>query len=38
MEHAFGVARRVMAFDSDRETINYLRVETRKILPEALSE
>ena len=28
MEQALQVARRVMSFDSDKETINYLRVET----------
>ena len=35
MEQALQVARRVMSFDSDKEVINYLRVETRRILPEA---
>ncbi len=38
MEQATEVARRVMSFDSEKETINYLRVETRKVLPEAYSE
>ena len=35
MEQALQVARRVMSFDSDKEVVNYLRVETRRILPEA---
>jgi phosphotransferase system enzyme I (PtsI) len=35
MEQALQVARRVMNFDSDKEILNYLRVETRRILPEA---
>jgi phosphotransferase system enzyme I (PtsI) len=35
MEQALQVARRVMSFDSDKEVINYLRVETRRVLPEA---
>ncbi len=35
MEQALQVARRVMSFDSDKETVNYLRVETRRIIPEA---
>ena len=35
MEQALQVARRVMSFDSDMEVTNYLRVETRRILPEA---
>ncbi|MFA6133784.1 MAG: phosphoenolpyruvate--protein phosphotransferase [Phycisphaerae bacterium] len=35
MEQALQVARRVMSFDSDKEIVNYLRVETRRILPEA---
>jgi len=38
MEHARGIARRVMSFDSDKETINYLRSEMRNILPEAYAE
>ena len=35
MEQAYQAARRVMGFDSDRETVNYLRAELGKILPEA---
>ena len=35
MEQALRVARRVLSFDSDKEVINFLRVETRKVLPEA---
>jgi len=38
MEQAAVVAQRVMSFDSEKETINYLRVETRKVLPEAYPE
>lgn len=38
MEQANEVARRVMSFDSDKETINYLRAETRKVLPEAYAD
>ena len=30
------IARKVMAMDSDREVLNYLREEVRKILPDAL--
>ncbi len=35
MEHAQQVARRVMGFDSHMEITNFLRIETRKVLPEA---
>ncbi len=35
MEQALEVARRVMNFDSEKEIINYLRMETHKLLPEA---
>lgn len=35
MDHARKVAQKVMGFDSDHETINYLRAETRRVLPEA---
>jgi len=35
MEHARGVARRVMTFDNERQVVHYLRDETRKIDPEA---
>lgn len=38
MEHAREVAQRVMGFDSDSETVNFLRVETRKVLPEAYAD
>ena len=34
MEQALRVARRVLSFDSDKEVVNFLRVETRKVLPE----
>jgi phosphotransferase system enzyme I (PtsI) len=34
-EHARGVARRVMSFDSERQITHFLREETRKIIPEA---
>jgi phosphotransferase system enzyme I (PtsI) len=38
MEEATQVARRVMSFDSDKEVINFLRSEIRRILPEALTD
>ncbi len=38
MEQAAEVARRVMSFNSEKEIINYLRAETRKVLPEAYVE
>ena len=38
MEQAQKIAQQVMSFDSDKETINYLRVETRKVLPEAIAD
>ncbi|GAG32741.1 unnamed protein product, partial [marine sediment metagenome] len=38
MEHAVRVTRRAMDFDSDKEVINYLRMETRQILPEAYAD
>ena len=38
IEQAVQVAGRVLNFDSDKEIINYLRIETRKILPEAISD
>lgn len=34
--HAERVAKRALTFDTDRQVTNYLRDETRKILPEAL--
>jgi len=38
MEQALAAAKRVMGFDSEIEIMNYLRVETRKVLPEAYAE
>jgi phosphotransferase system enzyme I (PtsI) len=38
MEQALQVARRVMSFDSDMETLNYLRAEIRRIMPEEFVE
>ena len=38
MEQAERIARRVMNFDSDKETINYLRAEMRNVLPEAYAD
>jgi phosphotransferase system enzyme I (PtsI) len=38
MEQARKAARRVMQFDSDKEIINYLRAETRQILPQAFAQ
>ena len=35
MEQAAKVARRVMTFDGDQEILNFLRVATREVLPEA---
>jgi len=35
MEQAAKVARRVMTFDNDQEILNFLRVATREVLPEA---
>jgi phosphoenolpyruvate-protein phosphotransferase (PTS system enzyme I) len=34
MDHARGVARKVMSFDSERQILHFLREETRKIIPE----
>lgn len=36
LEKAAKVTRRVMTFDSDRQVLNYLREETRRIAPNAL--
>ena len=36
LAHARQVARRVMSFSSDKETINYLHAEVRGILPDDL--
>ena len=38
IEHAFQVAQKVMSFQSDIETNNYLRRETRKVLPGAYAD
>ncbi len=38
LEHARQVARRIMSFDSEKETVNYLRAELRKLLPEAYTD
>ncbi len=38
MEQSLQVARRVMGFDSDSETLNFLRVETRRVMPEEYIE
>jgi phosphotransferase system enzyme I (PtsI) len=38
MEQARKVARRVMQFDSDKEIINFLRAQTRQVLPEAYTD
>ncbi len=38
LEQAMMVARRVMSFDTEKEVTNFLRVETRKILPEAYAD
>jgi len=36
IDHCQRIARRVAVFDSDREILNYLREQVRKVLPEAL--
>jgi phosphoenolpyruvate-protein phosphotransferase (PTS system enzyme I) len=38
LEECVRVARRVMTFDMDKEIINFLRAETRRVLPEALAD
>jgi phosphotransferase system enzyme I (PtsI) len=38
MEQAMAIGRRVMSFETEKETVNYLRVETRRVLPEAYSD
>jgi phosphotransferase system enzyme I (PtsI) len=38
MAHAEQVARRVLTFESEAETLYYLRAETRKVLPEVISD
>ena len=38
MEQAMEVARRVMSFDSDKEIVNYLRAEIRKVLPKTFGD
>ena len=34
MSHAQRVAKRALSFDTDRQVTNYLRDETKKLLPE----
>ena len=36
MSDAQRIAKRVLRFETEREVVNYLRDETRKILPEAV--
>jgi len=38
IDQAVRVARRALGFDTDKEVINYLRAETRQVLPEAYAE
>jgi len=38
MEQSLQIARRVMGFDTDSETLNFLRVETRRVMPEEYVE
>jgi phosphotransferase system enzyme I (PtsI) len=38
LEQALAVSRRVMSFDSDKEVVNFLRAEVRRVLPEAYSD
>lgn len=38
MEQASAVARRVLSFNNDQEILNFLKAETRKVLPEAYTE
>ena len=38
LDHALGVAHKVMGFHSDIETNNYLRAELRNVLPEASAD
>jgi len=38
MEQAFAVGRRVAKFETETETISFLRVETRRIVPEAFAD
>ena len=38
MKQALAISRRVVSFDSDKETINFLRAETRRVLPEAYAD
>jgi phosphotransferase system enzyme I (PtsI) len=38
LEECVQVARRVMGFEMDKEIINFLRAETRRVLPEALAD
>jgi phosphotransferase system enzyme I (PtsI) len=36
MEQSLKVAQRVLSFDSDKEVVNFLRTETRRVLPEPM--
>ena len=36
VRHARWVARKVLTFETDREVVNYLRDEARRVLPEAV--
>jgi phosphoenolpyruvate-protein phosphotransferase (PTS system enzyme I) len=38
LEHAQKVARRVMSFENTQQILNYLRDETRKVIPEAYGD
>jgi len=38
MERALAIARRVETLDSEKEIVNFLRAETRHVLPEALAD
>ncbi len=38
MEKAVKLTQRVMNFETDKEILNFLRVETRKVLPEAVAD
>ncbi len=38
VEQSLDVAKRVMSFESQTEVINYLRAETRKVIPEAYAD
>ncbi len=38
MDNAMRISRRVMGFETDKEVIKYLRVETRSVLPKAMQD